>query len=319
MVRVESLKIEGECFFQSKLDPGNLNFIKDLIKDFMNKRGYMETAQPIFSGYNFFTIDFLYEIPPFHETPLFMKVRKALGLINDTDFKTKKYYIGLERTRNDIPYELNFLIKPIKDLEKEGFLIKIVSQPAILFKIRQMGERFQTNSEFILSDIIDTNRDFIAKIIAGLGATTIRKPNPKIESIKTSTVERLENLGFVKSAKLFKDGRIKVYKGVDAIPDGITDLRSAWELFVQELVNKTGEKSEKQDKIKQNLDILKSKGYLKEPIVILLSANFNVWIYSYLSDKVHKKEGVGLTDAEFLFNIFERVADYLMDKVVYGI
>lgn len=113
-----------------------------------------------------------------------------------------------------------------------------------------------------------------------------------------------------------KNGKMKIERG--DIEDGLTDLRSSLEMFIKALVEKIGEKPNEQQKLRENLDILKNKGYIEEKIISLINNILCSWLYQYLSDKpVHKREKLNLKDAEFLFSVFEECAEYLLNKVIY--
>lgn len=314
MISVEELIVEGKCFVPMD-DITQYQKMKNHIKEFMNNNAYISDDVDSFSIPNkFLTMSFFLKWTISSKIPLGIRIKKLLHLIHEEEVLKKQYYVGLYATRDDIPLKITFLINPSILKNQQGLYIKIRSEPVILYKMRQYGERPKLD-EFTYSNIIDTNKQFINEIIFGtLGGFTIEEPKVIAEPIKSQFIDVLTNLGFDKIAQLIEKGNSKIERG--DIEDGLTDLRSALEHFSQEMVSKINLTPQKN--IPSNLDILKKYGYIDEHLHSIVQETIYDWIYRYISNtSVHKREKISVGDAKLLFSISELVMNYLIQKVIY--
>jgi hypothetical protein len=313
MTRAENLIVEGKCFFPLD-DINKYKLVKELITEFMTIKNYypMDNSH-IFYQNKFLTISFFNNIDS-KKTPFLESIKCSLGIKDKQDISREKYFRGLNQTREDLPLQITFYIIPSKQNERDGFLIHIRSEPIVLFKMRSLNYR-PIYDEFEYSNIIETNKQFINEIMFGLpNGKVIEKPKALSEVINTPFIDLLKNKGFEKISTLLKQGSTKLERG--DIEDGLTDLRSALEQFIKELVQKIGENP--QDNIPSNLDILKKNGYIDEHLHSLIKNSLYEWIYKHISNTcVHKREKISMNDAKLLFSISEIIMNYLIEKVVY--
>jgi len=314
MIRVENLIVEGKCFIPSSIDLKSIDGLKNLLTEFMSRAGYEpQDLTTIFFRDRFLTTSF-YLISPFREIPLTLKIKKSLGLVSEEEINWRKYSNALTRTRDDVSFKVNFSIIPSKQKDREGFIIAIRSEPAILFKIRSLGKK-PSLDEFDYSNIIESNRHFIEEVMRGVGAIILEKPKAIAEYTRTPTLEKLEKFGFDKIAKLLGQGRIKIERG--DTEDGLTDLREALKDFISESVRRRG--GEPKNSIPKDLDTLKELGYIDKCMYEVIRNFLYEWIYSYLSAKpVHRRERINVDDAKFLFSISEEIMSYLLEKILLG-
>ena len=255
MVRVENLIVEGKCFIPAKIEPKLISGLKNALTQFMVMKGYEpESSETAFFPDGFLTMNF-YILPHSKDIPFSLKIKNRLGIISEEKIQSEKYFGDLKAKRDDMPFKVNFSFIPEKLGDKSGIIINIRSEPVILYKMKQLGSR-PLLDEFWHSSIIDNNKQFVNEIMAGLGAKIIEKPKATAEYITTPVVEKLEKLGFTENARLLKNGKLKTERG--DIEDGLTDLRSSLELFIQKLVEKINKEPKK--KLKDNLNLLKDEG-----------------------------------------------------------
>ncbi len=312
MVNVESLIVEGKCFLLANTDSASLNMLKYSVKAIMLKKGYLETSMSMFKD-NFLEMNFLIFQKPI-DLPLHLRIMDKLNLLSEEKKGDENYFRNFKIKRNDSPFRVNLCIVPQKIKSRHGFIINIRSEPVKLFKIRQLGFKPRVE-DFEYSNIIETNKQFIKEVMLGLGAKIIEKPSAISEYKKTLLEERLDKIGFKKSSELIKNCSIKIERG--DVEDGLTDLRSALEIFIKDAVEKTGGTPYKQDEIKRNLQIMCDNGFLNE-VTVKIAKNISSIIYSYLSEaSVHKREKLRKADAKFLFSLTESIIDYIIIRVVF--
>ncbi|OGM02908.1 hypothetical protein A3K72_03655 [Candidatus Woesearchaeota archaeon RBG_13_36_6] len=252
------------------------------------------------------------------ETPFFLKIKGFFGMISEREIQVENYFSSLKTTRDEMPFKIDISITSEEFSGEERLIMNIRSEPAVLFKMRQLSSKPPLD-EFKCNDVIDNNKQFVNEIMIGLGGVIIEKPKAIAEYIKTPIIEKLEGNKFNKVANLLKNGRSKIERGGDDIPDGLTDLRSALEIFIKNLVERIGKEPRAQNKLRENLKILEEEGYVDKKIGELISNILNTWLWRYLSDKpVHKREKINLTEARFLFSIVEESINFLLNKVLYG-
>lgn len=312
MVRVENLIVESKCFISPKVETQT---IKKMLTAFMVKKNYgSEDAISNFFQDGFLTMVF-YWMPKPPRIPYSLKIKEFCGLISKEEINQQMHFAELGTTRDDLPFKITFFITPSKLQDRGGFIINIRSEPVILFKMRQLENFRPKIDEFEYSNIIENNKQFLNEIMVAIVGTIIERPKAIVEDIKTPITEKLEKSGFEKISQLLIQGKLKIERG--DIEDGLTDLRSSLEMFISELVEKIGRKPYQQNKIKDNLNVLKDDGYIDERICGLIVNILYNWLYRYLSDKpVHKREKLNLNDAKFMFSILEENMEYLLNKVI---
>lgn len=320
-MRVENMIVKGKYFINLEPNRENFHQIKNNLIEFMYKKAYEpEDPKAIFFQDKFFTITFYSQvdtkkIQPSGINEFFRDIQKFLGFYDESKIIHDLSGEHLLSLRNDVPFRVTFYIIPQRTKELEGFLVSVRSEPALSFKKKRIIGFELPSDEFLYSSILDTNKNFMNEVMLGLGASVLEEPRAIAEIVKTPVVEKLENLDFKSIAELLKSGKLKVERG--DTEDGLTDLRSALEMFVYQIVEKIGKQPQQQDKIKQNLQILKDEDLLDERMSRLLKEIVCGWLNAYLSDKpVHHREKAKLLDAKFMFDIAEENMNYLLDKVI---
>jgi len=99
--------------------------------------------------------------------------------------------------------------------------------------------------------------------------------------------------------------------------DGLTDLRTAIEFFLFDLITKIGDTPRSQDKVAANITKLQQLGYLNGQMEGLLTQTLvnGVWV-KLLDDAVHGRKSFSLFDSRFFFNLSEDTFDFLIEKVL---
>ena len=315
MIRAENLIVEGRYFISSEIESKYIDNLKKILVEFMNRKNYDPAdRRTIFLPDRFLTMTFDVRLPFENDFSTGLRVKKALGLISETEMQWQRYRDSLIRTRDDIPKRVTFSIIPSKLQDKEGFVISIRSEPTILFKMRNLQMR-PSLDEFDYSDVIESNKQFICNTMQGVGATVLDEPSAIAEYSGTLTLEKLEKFGFHKIVKMLKQGRIKIERG--DTEDGLTDLREGLQRFVSEALRRVGGKPK--NKIGADLDALRELGYIDKWAYDLVDYFLCKWIYSYLSARpVHGRERINFDDARFLFSISEELVSYLLEKILLG-
>ena len=316
MPKAENLIVTGKCFLPIK--PNKVNDLKNAITSYMSrKRDYLRLD--IFSSSyedHFLSMRFKLNLPLAYPS-LISKLGRFIKLISNYDYESKLYFDSLRRITADIPMEVGFIIVPSKYEGKEGVVIEIRSKPSILFQIRQLGKKFPTD-ELEYSMILDSNKEFIYELMKSFGAKIIRKPEVILDYTKeiytSPIIDELEKYGHNKVANIFGEGLLKLKKG--KVKDSLDELRSALEIFTKRIADRYTDKSCPQDKIEQNLQVLRDKKIIDEEICGLMISIYYKKIYSYLSDKTHKREGLTIRDGEFLFSLLEDYFKYLIKRTI---
>lgn len=230
-------------------------------------------------------------------------------------FSRKKkitYFDSLEKIKFDHPFmiTINFRFESEKRL-----IIHVISKPTYYYQITQLQAKPYLD-EFKLSSIIELNKEFIHQSMMAVHAFVLESPKAKSEVVKIHFRDRLDSFNLKDLRVLLEKGATKIENG--NTEDGLTNLRSSLELFLVKMVEKIGEKSASQERVKDNLNILKNKGYIDERVFRLVQDILYSWLDKYLSDKpVHKREQLNLYDSKFLYTIFEDVMDFILNKVMF--
>lgn len=315
MIRVENLIVEAVCFIPMKLDPDNMaksiDTIKGNITMFMKNKGYFPMDEPMLFKSRFLSMTFLRELSE-RGTYLSERAKRGFGMMSESELIQKKFFNSLSNTRDELPFQVAFCLA-MKNLEgTEGFVITIRSEPAVVFKMRQLKRRPNLD-DFELSDIIESNKNFINNVMIGNLARILKKPHTLSEYVVTPTLEKLQKFGFNKVVELLKQGQTKIENG--GTEDGLTDLREALVNFTGELLRKIENKSA--NKITRDLKTLQELGYIDQWMYDIIKKYLYDWLYSYLSAKpVHRREKISYDDAKFIYNIAEEIMGYLSEKVL---
>ena|GEM_PF-6378240 len=89
------------------------------------------------------------------------------------------------------------------------------------------------------------------------------------------------------------------------------------ELFTKQIADKVTDKNFAQNKIKNNLDILKSKEVISDEMIELLKHVYYTKLYTVISDKIsHKRNDIPIRDGEFILTLIESYISYLIKKVI---
>lgn len=318
MPRAENLTITGKCFLPINIEKDTIPKLKSNITRFMYKSDYLRSdiVHPLLDD-SFLSLKFLQDYrntaPPFK-----LKLLKQLKLITQNKYNSELYEIFLKTVTDDTPLEVNFIITPSKRNKNEGMIIEIRSKPIILFKIKQMEVNFPYD-EFKYSKILDTNKEYIYEIMKALNAKIIDKPEVisdyNREIYKTPIIDELEKYGYVNVSKIIKEGLVKLNNG--KVKDAFDELRSALEIITKEMADRHTNKSYPQDKVKNNLNILKNENIIDEKMCAFLVNVYYKGLYSYLSDNVtHKRKDIAIRDGEFLYGLIENYITFLIKKAI---
>lgn len=299
MINAEHLVISGKFLFDSWKGLEGLNALKRGLDVYLKNNGYIPLG--INNLKDFLSMQYILDLSHSKGKSLFKKKEKFDELN------------VLRGVRKDFPYLIDLLLK----ISKEGIIIEIISKPAFFFQIAQLNVNPSLN-DFDYSMIIHTNKEFIIKIMCAICAKEIESPKQMLEMSKIYLRDKLDSFGLKEIRELLERGLSKVDVGYTE--DGLTDLRSSLEKFLVRMVERIGEKSEDQKEVKKNINLLKDKGFIDEKIFYPLFDILYKWLYSYLSQKpVHKRELLNKYDANFLFNIFEEVMEYILYKIMYRV
>ena len=306
----ENIIIEGKGYLETSRDL--VDATKDLkhfiTKYLANKQYSTEDIQTYFSENNFLTMSFRLHVEEEKEKK-FQKLIGTLKFWEDQD-KNDGWCKALKNIQPRVPFRItvNLTMSP-KD---RRIYIKVRSEPALLYKRRAYG--YSNLNEFDIKDAIVSNSFFASDLLESFNTTIIDEPKPLDPIYHSDTIQKLENLGFNKIASLLRRGKSRIYKEAE-IEDGLTDLRSSFELFLELIVQRIGGVPKK--KIGENLQILKDKGFLN-PYIFQLINSITSKLNGYLSEvPVHDREKMSLADANFSFSALELIMDLIIDKALY--
>lgn len=310
MLNAEHLTIEGEFFVRcDKTNFGKVvTNLKTRLEVYMGQTGYTKIGRSIY-GQEFFSAEYMLNkaVRDASKPKKKFDIPKLLGEDPVEDIRKTLYSIRL-----DYPYIIKFLFY----MDSEGIIIKAISKPVFFFRIIQLHE-VPDLAEYHYSYIVKTNQEFLQEVMCAVGATEIKSPAPQFIIKKTSLGARLSKINLNELKQLLEDGMNKLEKGDSE--DGLGDLRACLEKFLVEMVRRIGKKPFSQQKVKNNLNILKDEGYIDQQVFQLVLNILYNWLYSYLSDIVHKRKSLNFNDSKFLFFLFEGTMDYILNKVLYKI
>ena len=311
MLRVENIVFEGRCFLPVGTDVNNLSKVKSTITDFMRMKRYVpEDPLTLLFQDRFLSMSFFLHLHPGKRSTV-LKIKKALGLLSEGEFRRERYYEQLKLVRDDYPFKVTFNIIPGKRKGIDGFEIYITSEPAILYKIRQLGIKVDPD-EFLYSSIAVTNKQFIRDVMRAIGSIVISEPRALSEIVTTPLIGKLKEIELKDIARLLKSGRIKMERG--DIEDGLTDLRASIQIFFEHAVERIGKKPSKY--LKENLKKLEKETIIYGYEYKLINNIIYEWLYDYLSHvPVHQREKIKLSTARLLFSLSEKCIEYMIERV----
>lgn len=300
-MQVDNFITEGTCLIKDSSTIERIDKLKEIIKKFMHVQNYL--CQDI---ENSNSLKFILRTISREEEMSLNSRKRFLGKKNLQDARSKKHMQNIRLLRDDLPY----IIRIFFSIEKKDVIVKIISEPMVLQKIRQLSISPPTDA-FKISDIVSNNKIHIEEIFSIIGGKIIENPKTRLMKLKDKTIKRLNILGLKEISKLLIEGKEKIENG--NFTDGLSDLRSSWEKFIKKIIIKTGRSPV--NKVKKNLQMLKDNGRITTNSYDV--AYITQHIYSYLSDKpVHNRIGTNITDAKFLFSLIEISMDFILDKVI---
>ena len=304
----ENFVVKGS-FFSFKHNDEDL---KDLfqktkieVTDYFQSQGYINTsADSFFTSYA--EMQFKISIPPnAPKKGLLSRFRKD---------EEGPYYKKLKTTRRGTPWIIKLYFYPGKVREMNGLNIDIISEPAIFYQIDQLGWNVPFDGQEY-SFITYSNTQFVIGLAKAMLWTTKKEPLPVQHYSKTELSQKMRQYNFGKIADLLEKGMAKVEIGYSE--DGLTDLRSAIEIFLVELIKRLDHTPHPQDKVGANIDILEKMGYLDGKMKGLIIQSLVNGVWSKISDTAtHKRESFNLFDARLFFNISEEIFDYFIEKIL---
>lgn len=224
------------------------------------------------------------------------------------------YFKKLRTTRRGTPWIVKFYFYPGRIRDGDGLNIDIISEPAIFYQIDQLGWKIPIDGQEY-SFITYSNTQFIHGLAKAMLWTTKQEPLPIHHYSKTEISQKMRQYQFEKTADLLEKGLSKVEIGNSE--DGLTDLRSAIEIFLVELVKRLGQTPHSQDKVGANVEILEKMGYLDGKMKGLIMQSLVNGVWAKISDTAtHKREPFNLFDSRLFFNISEEILDYFVEKIL---
>ena len=149
-------------------------------------------------------------------------------------------------------------------------------------------------------------------------STIVEKPKVisdiSTEIYRTPIIEKLKTYGFDKVEKIMSDELSKLKQG--KVKESLDELRSALEIFTHKITERVSEKVHPQDKLENNLDILKQKGLISDKMAGVLISIYSNKLYEVMSNITHKREDMNIRDGEFIYNIVEDYFNYLINKII---
>jgi len=283
----------------------HFKMIREKVDTYCFSQGYTNvTPEPFFGRYGEMRFDLAIS-PTKPNNGLLSKLKRN---------REDPYFAKLRVTRKGTPWTVKIYFYPGTYQNINGFNIDIISEPAIFFQIDQLGFDTPIDSKDY-SFITYPNIQFVHGLAKAMLWSTITEPRPLQYYLNTELTLKLRKYNFEKPGDLLEKGSSKIEMG--ASEDGLTDLRSAIEIFLVELVNHLGQKPHPQDKVEANIEILEKMGYLDGKMKGLIVKTLVNGVWSKISDTAtHKREPFNLFDARLCYNITEEIFDYFIEKIV---
>lgn len=303
----ENFVIKGSFFSTKMEDDIRQDFarIKDRAILYFSNRGYDNvSANPIFGNYA--ELHFEINIPP-------LKIEKGF-LSKFKKDEREPYFEKLKVTRKGTPWSVKLYFTPGKLQEIEGFYVDIISEPAIFYQIDQLGWNIPIDAKEY-SFIIYPNTQFVKGFANAMPWAVIKEPCALQQYSKTEISQKMRKYNFVKIADLLEKCELKIEMGNSE--DGLTDLRSAIEIFFVDLIKQLGQTPQPQDKVKPNIEILEKMGYLDGKMKGFIIKTIVEGVWNKISDtSTHKREQFSLFDSRLFLSVTEDFFDYFIEKVI---
>ena len=134
------------------------------------------------------------------------KLAKKLKLTDESEQREKYYFHYLERILDEIPLYLTFGITfgKVRDNIK-GYIIKVESEPAIIWKKRQSTGYNERNWLSKYQEIIDYNKRFIEDVLVSIGLGILEKPHTLTQPTKIPNSPLFEGDFLTKFPKMVKE------------------------------------------------------------------------------------------------------------------
>ncbi len=174
MVRKSNFIVEGKCFIPIQINSEVYEQLVIRINNYFCRKGYNQ----IFFEFPFYKHTLLQQT--FHwgildEGTFLLKMKKTFQLISKSQYEQEIYFQTLRKLTDEVPFNISYSIVPAKKKNISGCIIKIRSQPAIIFKMKQIYPHLKVD-ESHYEDIIDSNKDFISEFIDSFAFETIEMP-----------------------------------------------------------------------------------------------------------------------------------------------
>jgi len=311
MVRADDLIISGKGIIRWDHTAEKYTKLRELVIEYMrnNRYGRNEVINP-FIGTNFYCLSFMCD-PPVVTPSISQKIKRYLNLIHEDEYLQTQFLDGLRITRSDLPFSITVEISPVKRNDLDYYNLKVVSEPAILFKHRNLGYKLNLSDDDY-NNIVRTNIRFIENFFAGFSATIIEEPKPLRWLYKTPIIDDLNIIGMKEVAELFESTRLKINKG--NTDDAFVDLRTGIELLVKGVLNNIEE--EFSNDFDKNLRILKDKRYLNKKMYDLTNKTIK-WCRDYTSKVTHTREKLTYLDSLYVLDQVEILGKYMIERIIY--
>lgn len=191
-LNAEELIVKAQYFFPVEPTGENLRKIQNRLTQILMEEGFYTKDNPL----PYVTVDrsmeFLKVPPPTQKTG-WDKLKQSIGINTETTpqerFSNGNFLDGLERLRDDIPFQLVFRFKTVQGEDVEGYDAFIESTPALLQKSRQL--ELHPDYSYNVDNIVNTNKREITRILGRLELDPIRGPYTEAETLETRISENV--------------------------------------------------------------------------------------------------------------------------------
>lgn len=207
MLRISDYTVSAKSFQRSeKLEIEDIIAINRLIQARMYPLGYdiVETHDVLLKR-PLFLMNFKWPFPD-QPTNIKGKLAKRLKLADESKQREKSYFHYLERVMDEIPFHITISITFDKVGEEiKGYIIKVESEPAIIWKKRQSTGYNERNWLSKYHEIIDHNKRFIEDVLVSIGLTVLEKPHTLTQPLKIPNSPLFEEEFLSKFPKMVKE------------------------------------------------------------------------------------------------------------------
>lgn len=310
MTLAETLIARGKYYLPVEFE--KIPIVKRMLLSYLHNRNYevLDLNQFFYeSSYLTMTFHLSFEnVKP----PLQMKIKQAIGMIDDLEVKTQLYFNYLRAKRIEIPFKVTITIAVDFIDNKPAITLEVISIPIAYYRITQLNKKMIIDrSDF--SRIKFENIQFIKETMAAIQASPLEEPKMLSDNmLKNETINKLHHYKFEKIAKLLQEGRRKLECGEDAV----SEIFGVIENFLFEVVMRLSLKPSGRENPERQISILMSKGYLSKEAGGTIQSILINGVYSKLKSIDHPKNPIDYFDLSFYYTITEDTIDYLIEKVV---